>query len=239
MTDKKKRRVVKKETKKSPPSRADDSLEQRDQRRSEATRRKIAGVVRACWSMEMSFDEIADSVYEGTGETLSSADVAMYVERVMREATVQLEAQDAGVTYIRYTLSQLTVARQLNDLIKDFSNSKQYNALVGALRAKSDIIDRVLKVGQDMGFVRRVPEGHFIVSGQDLRELTQDELVKRIASENERMETLTKELMTETGVSPKKGSLYLLHPKKGDGAPRKGASASAVEMDPLKEDEGT
>ena len=61
-------------------------------------------------------------------------------------------------TFVRYAAFQLGVVRKLNDAIKHFRTdpeTKQYNAWVSALRAQSDIYDKVFVKGNEYGVIKK------------------------------------------------------------------------------------
>ena len=130
-----------------------------------------------------------------------------------------IESRDAGVVYSQYIMSNLSILRDLNKVIKDFiGNGKYANAVVGALRLKMDINEKILKTGQDMGFIAKLPEGHFVINGQDLRNTSTEKLLERIAEEDAEVKELVKEMMKSTGLSKKKigddGKVFFLTPER-------------------------
>jgi len=72
----------------------------------------------------------------------------------------RLESQSDREVYGEYVTRQVSIRNTLVDIQREFQGSEQKNsvALVNCLRAQSEIYDKILKVGQDMGFVRREPE---------------------------------------------------------------------------------
>lgn len=55
--------------------------------------------------------------------------------------------------YLDYLIAQRGNISDLQKIITKFGESKQYNALVGAIRAKSEIIEKVLERGRDFGVI--------------------------------------------------------------------------------------
>lgn len=58
-------------------------------------------------------------------------------------------------TYIDYIIAQRQNVRDLSSLIKNLDKKQQYNALVGAIRLRSEITDKILERGVEFGIVHR------------------------------------------------------------------------------------
>lgn len=170
--------------------------------RTKKQRSDIAAIVRVCYSMELSPEDIIEMVEEEYDVTLSISDVAQYINRVVNEIKADVESKDAGVVYSRYIMGQLSILRDLNGVIKNNKDNGKYaNAVVGALRLKMDINEKILKTGQEMGFISKLPEGHYILNGKDLRNSSTDELIEKIAEEDAETRELVKELLKSTGLT--------------------------------------
>jgi len=85
--------------------------------------------------------------------------------------------------YIDYLLKQSENVKDLTDMIKEFKTTKQYTALVGAVRARSDIYDKLISVGQDCGLIHRQPKRKEIMAGVVVADLTNLQLKKMITKE--------------------------------------------------------
>lgn len=83
--------------------------------------------------------------------------------------------------YVEYLMHQESNIHALSDMITEFKDTKQVNAMVGAVKARADIYDRMIKIGQEFGFVEKVPEKTEIIAGLVLRDLTEDDLRSHIA----------------------------------------------------------
>jgi len=82
--------------------------------------------------------------------------------------------------YVQYMLDQAANIRDLTDMISEFKATKQYNAMVGAIRTRADLQDRLIKQGQDFGIIQSGNQQRQVVAGIVLTELTNIEL-KRAA----------------------------------------------------------
>jgi hypothetical protein len=58
---------------------------------------------------------------------------------------------------VRYALHQFKLIRKLDDAVKRFESepSTQYNAMVSALRAQSDLMDKIYEKGHQFGVIQR------------------------------------------------------------------------------------
>ena len=82
--------------------------------------------------------------------------------------------------YIDYLIQQEANIRALTQILKDHKDSNQPNALVGAVRARSEILDKIIKTGQDVGLIEREPDKHQVISGVMVANLSNLELKKGI-----------------------------------------------------------
>lgn len=86
-------------------------------------------------------------------------------------------------TYVEYCLEMRRCMNDLDKVIDGFEikegakeplkNSAGY---VGAVRAKADILDRMIKVGQDFGLIERVAEGKGLAAGEAIKNMANTEL---------------------------------------------------------------
>jgi hypothetical protein len=79
-----------------------------------------------------------------------------------------------------------------NQLVRDLERLKEAlmgerlkspQAYVAAVRAQSDILDSLLKIGQNLGLIVKTPDQVLLVGGRDARELNSDDLEHSIQNE--------------------------------------------------------
>lgn len=87
-----------------------------------------------------------------------------------------INSKSVEEVFIDYRLKQQGCINDLEEMITAFKMTKQYNAMVGAVRAKSDIIDKVIARGQEFGLIEKVPEKKLMVAGVMVAGLSTDEL---------------------------------------------------------------
>lgn len=81
------------------------------------------------------------------------------------EMKAELAGRPTEEVYADYVIQQQSCIRDLDDVIARFGDSAQVNGVVGALRAKSDILERVISMGQSFGIIEKIPEKKQIVGG--------------------------------------------------------------------------
>lgn len=117
------------------------------------------------------------------GMSLSAAAYNELKRELFRQETAAIYAQSTEEVFLEYAWKQNQCVTDLDVMINGFKTTKQYNALVGAVRAKSDIIDKIVKTGQDMGVLERAPERKMILHGVAVANLDNNGLRKLIAQE--------------------------------------------------------
>lgn len=95
----------------------------------------------------------------------------------------QVEKEQEGKSPLRifseYVASQEELIRTLWKFTDNSSKDKEYRnaqAFVAAVRAQSDIRDRIIKTGQELGVIVRTPEKVLIIDGADARDMDTAEL---------------------------------------------------------------
>jgi hypothetical protein len=115
-----------------------------------------------------------------------SSAVERGVDRVLRG----FAQQTAATNFIRYALFQMRIIRRLDEACESFTSdegNKQYNALVTALRAQSDIFDKLQAKGESMGIIQggRVPAE---------TKMTRKDLLNELRREHEQLGALIGEM---------------------------------------------
>jgi hypothetical protein len=71
-----------------------------------------------------------------------------------------------------------------NTMMADQFSAQRYggqpSAIVGALRAKSDILDKIVKVGQEFGILEKIPEKKQVIGGFAIAQLSTEDLRRSI-----------------------------------------------------------
>jgi hypothetical protein len=83
-------------------------------------------------------------------------------------------------TYVEYLIQQTGNIQALTDMISEFKSTKQYNAMVGAVKARADIYDKLIAKGQEFGLISKQPERKEIVAGVLVADLSNQQLKTEI-----------------------------------------------------------
>jgi len=105
---------------------------------------------------------------------------------LLRQGKDSLYAQTTEDTYLDYKWKQERCVDDLDNVIDRLKLNVingSSNAMITAIRAKSDIIDRVVKMGQDMGILEKAPERKLILQGVAVATMDNNTLRSHIAEE--------------------------------------------------------
>lgn len=94
--------------------------------------------------------------------------------------------------YVSYCLEQRKCIKDIDELTKNLNEKTQYNAIVGALRLRSDILDKMVERGQEFGLIAKVAEKRQVTHGIVLADLSDKDLKKKIAEQAADMSDLIK-----------------------------------------------
>lgn len=86
--------------------------------------------------------------------------------------------------YVQYIIDQCKNLADLTKLVTEFRSTRQHSAMVSAIKARSDIQDKIINRGQEFGIIAKTPErtGQ-LVAGIVIAELTNIELRQAIVRE--------------------------------------------------------
>jgi predicted phage terminase large subunit-like protein len=109
----------------------------------------------------------ADTILEVTGWSptkLAGLQAELYAEQ--EQVRTNRRPEDVFVEYCIRTEHNMG---DLDDLLIEYRGSKQGSAMVGAIKAKQDLQDRVIKLGQELGLIKREPNRtlHAVVDMSD------------------------------------------------------------------------
>lgn len=84
--------------------------------------------------------------------------------------------------YIDYIINQQHNLTDLNAMVKKFKKSNQWNAMVGAIRARSDIFNDIIKRGQEFSVIDKRPEEKRIFAGIAVKDMSNQDLKRSISN---------------------------------------------------------
>lgn len=111
---------------------------------------------------------------------LSPARFVRVKKALFDQEAERLAATPTEHTFVQYVLDQTACIKDLTDLLKEAKKQKNSNAGVGAIRARSDIYDKIVRTGQEFGLLEKKPEERRIVAGVMVAQLTNDQLRQAI-----------------------------------------------------------
>jgi hypothetical protein len=114
---------------------------------------------------------------------------------MLDEKSDEIRTKPREHVYVEYCISQQQNIRDLNDLIKGLDAKQQYNALVGAIRLRSDIYDKIVSKGQEFGLIRKEPERKEVIAGILVSDMSSDDIRQAIVTQL----TSIKDLMGKFG----------------------------------------
>lgn len=82
--------------------------------------------------------------------------------------------------FARYLIDQERNIADLNDLVGNLDHKKQYSAVVGAIRIRTEIADAVIKTGQTLGVIAKEPERRLLLGGISITEMSETDLRKGV-----------------------------------------------------------
>jgi hypothetical protein len=107
-----------------------------------------------------------------------------YIKTAMyRCKSDEIRGKSTEETYVDYLLAQKTNLADLTAMIQEFKKSKQYNAMVGAIRARSDILNHLINRGQEFGLIEKRPDEKRIIAGVMVANLTNRQLQSLVVRE--------------------------------------------------------
>lgn len=132
------------------------------------------------------FNEMINGSTDAEIMDLLGVDAETYNElrRYMLEAKSEsLRTQPREHTFAEYLINQTQNVRDLTGLINNLDAKKQYNAIVGAIRVRADIYDKIIARGQEFGIIKKEPDRKEVVGGIVVADLSAADLKKAITGE--------------------------------------------------------
>ncbi len=126
-----------------------------------------------------------------------------------RQENAEIQKKTTEDVYLEYMWAQQKCIDDLKDAMKMIPEN-QPNALVGAIKAQSEIHDKILKTGQDIGVISKEPERKVIIHGHVVAQMDNTSLRKLIAQETNQL----------AGALAKYGEVDMEGNQIGDNAPK-------------------
>lgn len=157
----------------------------------------IHGLTRV--DIEEAKNSIWDSLCKGESDDeimdLMGLDPEIYKSlkvQMLEDKAQELKRKPPEHVYVEYILAQTQNIQDLSDMIAEFKTTKQYNALVGAIRARSDLHDKLIAKGQEFGVFRKMPQRRELVAGVIVQDMSKDALKTAITGAISKLDTMMK-----------------------------------------------
>jgi hypothetical protein len=133
-------------------------------------------------------------------------------DRFAKECLLQevdrIQSKSVGEVYVEYMLAQKKCISDLERMATRFDNVKHYSALVNSVKTRSDILDKIIKVGQDFGLLEKRPERREIVAGLMIAKMDDDQLRNTILGELKNLEKMMNHIGNQTIIDLPQGEMY-------------------------------
>lgn len=150
---------------------------------SSALRLRGAALTAAILTLKGHIAAGTDDVETAIEMGLSAEELASLKREMLRQMEAEIRQRDNPEWFALYKLDQDRNIADLTRMIGEFHTSKQYNAMVGAIRTRAQIQDNVIKMGFDLGVIEKEPERKEIVGIGVVAEMSLAELKKALATE--------------------------------------------------------
>lgn len=113
-------------------------------------------------------------------------------KKLLETKAGELKGKAPEHVYVEYILAQTRGIQDIDAMIKDFKTSKNWGAMVAAVRVRAELYDKLIAKGQEFGVFRKAPERKELVGGILLADLTNADLRKQIVGAVSSLEKLMK-----------------------------------------------
>lgn len=131
-----------------------------------------------------------------------------FAKECLLQEVERIQNKSVGEVYVEYVLAQKKCISDLEKMANRFDNVKHYSALVNSVKTRSDILDKIIKVGQDFGLLEKRPERKEIVAGVMIHKMDDEQLRTTILGELKNLEKMMNHFGDQTIIDLPKGELY-------------------------------
>lgn len=137
-----------------------------NKRRNKTDQRKIKAEIRARLANGLSDEEIIEEI------GLAPNIYVGYKKQVLSDELSEAISDTAGETWARYSLLMSgcikdlnVVIRQGHEVFEEKGDTRSMNAVVGAIKAKAQILDGIIDRGQNLGVIHKEPDRSVTIGG--------------------------------------------------------------------------
>jgi hypothetical protein len=138
--------------------------------------------------------------------------------RIMRARMFELEgerirAQTPEAIFLEYSLVQLSCMAEADRAIQSLKGAeKGGTAYVAAIKAKSDLYDKIMKFGQDLGLIHKKIEEKRILKGVVVAQLSNEDLHTAIVEQALRLQKVVDTFGAQTILELAPGDIHYVKP---------------------------
>lgn len=92
------------------------------------------------------------------------------------------ELKTSKERFAEYLIQAQRNTAELDDLVTNLNSKTQYNVILGAIRLRAELQDRIIATGQTLGVIDKEPERKVLVGGIAVGELPDKELRKGVVN---------------------------------------------------------
>jgi hypothetical protein len=137
------------------------------------TKTEMAEAVATLWDLLLDGNSEKDSM-ELMG--LDAPTFQVLKQKLLDEKAAELKNKPAEHVYVEYIIWQTQGILDLTKMMDQFRKTKQYNAMIGAVRVRAELYDKLIAKGQEFGVFKKTPERKEIVAGMVLSDMTSKDL---------------------------------------------------------------
>lgn len=115
--------------------------------------------------------------------SLNTGDYNALKAELYEQEKADINGKSVEDVFIDFTHKMEGCIKDLDNMILSPTAKANHNALVGAIRAKADLINKIIDRGQEFGLIEKVPEKKQIVGGLLIGKLDNNELRKLITKQ--------------------------------------------------------
>jgi hypothetical protein len=144
---------------------------------------------------------------------LNNSEYEELLENFYKEAERDFKGKSSLRIFTDYTTRQVQFVKDLEDLkiALQKMNWKNGQAYVAAVKTQSDIFDKIITTGQNLGVIVKTPDQVLFVGGRDARDMESDELDVAIKKELEEAKRIASSSRDEK--LKKAANVIALYPK--------------------------
>lgn len=91
---------------------------------------------------------------------ISQVELARLDETLYAEQSFEIASEKPDRTFAKYRLEQRRNIKALDELVHELDGNTQYNAVLGAIRLRAELLDRIIETGQKLGVMAKAATRH-------------------------------------------------------------------------------